>query len=219
MSKSKDKEWISLLRNIENQVSRLLWNRYLFREFMATIETNSALDTNNPFVVWVWENYLFNAALGVRRLIDRDRRSISLLLLLEDIAKKPEILSRKRYAALFEDSGLSDDTAYINRCFDSLVGEGKDCPDRRDIEHNMQKLLIIAKILIRYVNKMVAHIDKGTIRKLPTINDLDASIDCLADITKKYYAILHAGGVELLPVAQTPWKRIFEIPWISSRGR
>ena len=64
---------------------------------------------------------------------------------------------------------------------------------------------------------MVAHIDKASIRRLPTISDLDGSIDCLAEITRKYYAILHAGSIELLPVAQMPWKKIFDIPWISPR--
>ena len=217
MCTSKDKEWISLLGKIENHISHLLWNRYLFREFLGIIEANPALQLNNPFVVWVWENYLFNAALGVRRLVDRDRRSISLLLLLEDMVERPEILSRKRYTALFADSGFADDTGYINACFDSLVGEGKDHLDRRDIEHDIHRLLKIAAVLIRYVNKMVAHIDKASIRRLPTISDLDGSIDCLAEITRKYYAILHAGSIELLPVAQMPWKKIFDIPWISPR--
>jgi hypothetical protein len=214
MPKNKAEEWISLLEKIENLISHLLWNRYIFRELLIITEANPSLQNNNPFVVWLWENYIFSAALGVRRLCDKDKRSISLLLLLEEMQREPEILSRERYTTLFRGSGFANDLAYINSCFDSLVGEGKEHPGRNDIENDIHKLLEVAEVIISYVNKMVAHIDKDTIKELPTVNNLDASIDRIAEITEKYHAILYAGSLDLQPVAQVPWQEVFRRPWI-----
>lgn len=208
--------WISTLEHIENAVSKLLWNRYLFREFMDIVEKNPNLPANNFFIVWMWENYLLNAAIGVRRMVDRNNRSVSLYLLLKSIKENPEILSRGRYTELFKDSGFADDYNYINECFDRLVGKGKDYIDPKDMEKDIELLLKIrADRLITYANKTIAHLDKKKIKKIPTIKDLDDSIDLLEKLVQKYSAIFHAASIGLLPIAQIPWKNIFKIPWIS----
>jgi hypothetical protein len=211
---NKEKEWISILKQIENSVSKLLENRLFFREFMSIVEANSELPENNYFIVWIWENYLLNAAIGVRRFVDKDSRSISLYLLLKDIMKNPKILSRERYTALFKDTGFADDYNYINYCFDKLVGEGKDYIDPADVEEDIKKLIERTEVLKTYVNKTVAHLDKEKLEKLPTIKDLDDSIDLLVKLVQKYYAIFHAGSIDLQPVLLRLWKNIFKVPWI-----
>ena len=84
LSNNKEKEWISVLKQIENSTSELLGNRFFFCEFMSIIQANPQLPENNYFIVWIWENYLYNAAIGVRRLVDRDERCVSLFLLLKN---------------------------------------------------------------------------------------------------------------------------------------
>jgi len=211
-----ENEWISTLEHIENAVSKLLWNRYLFREFMDIVEKNPNLPANNFLIVWIWENYLLNAAIGVRRMVDRDNRSASLYLLLKGIKENPEILSRGRYTELFKDSGFANDYNYINGCFDRLVGKGKSYIDPEDVEKDIELLLKIrADKLVTYVDKTIAHLDKKKIKKIPTIKDLDDSIDLLEKLVQKYYPIFHAASIGLLPKEQVPWKNIFKIPWIS----
>lgn len=43
------------VNKIENSVSKLLENRFFFREFMSIIEANPQLPGNNYFIVWIWE--------------------------------------------------------------------------------------------------------------------------------------------------------------------
>lgn len=211
-------KWVLILKQIENSVSKLLENRYFFREFMDIVEKNPNLPANNFFIVWIWENYLLNAATGVRRMVDKDKRSVSLYLLLKDIKENPKILSRERYTELFKDGGLAKDYSYINGCFDKLVGKGKSHIDPKDVEKDIQLLLKIrADKLVTYVNKTIAHLDKNKIKKIPTIKDLDDSLGLFEKLVKKYYAIFHAGGIKLLPIPQVPWKNIFEIPWTSRK--
>lgn len=219
MTENKEKEWISILKQIENAVSKLLANRFFFREFMSIMKTNPQLPENNYFIVWIWENYLYNAAIGVRRFVDKDTRSVSLYLLLMDIKENPEILSRERYTVLFKDSGFADDYNYINQCFDKLVGEGKDHIDPADVEGDIKRLIKITEVLRTYVNKTVAHFDKEKLKKLPKIKDLDDSIDLLVELVQKYFAIFHAGSIDLQPVPQLPWKNIFKVPWIPAKKK
>ena len=214
MIENKEKEWILILKQIENSVSKLLENRFFFREFMSIVEANPQLPENNYFIVWIWENYLYNAAIGIRRFMDKDTKSVSLYLLLKDIKENPEILSRERYTALFKDTGFADDYNYINQCFDKLVGEGKDHIDPTDVEGDIKRLIERTEVLRTYVNKTIAHLDKEKLKKLPTIKNLDDSVDLLDELVQKYYAIFHAGSIILQPVPQLPWKNIFKVPWL-----
>ncbi len=213
MGTKKEQEWISMLKQIEDSISDLLWNRLFFQEFMSIVEANSQLPENNYFVVWIWENYLYNAAIGVRRFLDKDTRSVSLYLLLKDIRENHEILSRERYTALFKGTRYADDFDYINIGFDELVGEGKEHIEPADVEDDIKKLVVRTEVLNTYVNKTVAHLDKENLETLPTIKDLDDSIDLIVKLVQKYYAILHAGTTILQPVPQRSWKNIFNVAW------
>jgi len=217
LSTKKEQEWISMLKQIEKSTFDLLWNRLFFQEFMSIVEANPQLPENNYFIVWMWENYLYTAAIGVRRLVGRDTRSVSLYLLLKDIMENHEILSRERYTALFKDTRYADDFDYINIGFDELVGEGKEHIEPADVEDDINKLIRRTEVLTTYVNKTVAHLDKEKLEKLPTVKDLDDSIDLIVKIVQKYYTILRAETIILQPVPQHPWKNIFKVAWISSK--
>ncbi len=213
MGTNKEQEWISMLKQIEKSTSDLLGSRLFFREFMSIVEANPKLPENNYFIFWMWENYLYNAAIRVRRFVDKDTRSVSLYLLLKDIKENNEILSRERYTALFKGTSYADDFDYINRGFDELVGEGKEHIEPADVEDDINKLIKRTEVLTTYVNKTVAHLDKENLETLPTIKDLDDSIDLIVKLVQKYYAILHAGTTILQPVPQRPWKNIFNVAW------
>lgn len=156
----------------------------------------------------------------MRRLVDKDLRSISLYTLLEDIKNNPEILSRKRYEELFKGTSSAEDHNYINGCFDKLIGKGKDYIDPEGVQKDICSLCEIrADSLINYVNKTIAHYDKKKIKRLPTVADLNKSIDLLENLVEKYHAIFYAEVIDLLPRQQDPWKHIFEIPWIPKKKK
>lgn len=222
MANTKDLEnqWLSMLKQVENPVSKLLENRFFFRELSSILKRNPNIPANNPFLVWIWENYLLNAAIGVRRLVDANSDSVSLYHLLESIKEHPEILSRERYKKLYDDSGFANDDYYTNSRFDALVGEGNIHIDPKDVDKDIQSIKNIKTgKLITYVDRIIAHYDRRGIKDPPTIKELDDSIDLLEELTKKYYGIITAGGISLLPTVQAPWEEIFEIPWMSKEKR
>ena len=208
-----------MLKSIIEALTDLSVNHYIFNGFMEIVEPNPDLPDNNLFIIWAWKNYLFTAAMGVRRQISNKYDDVSLVNLLEDIKKEPSILSRQRYTSLFKGTGLETEYHYINKCFDDIVGKGKDFIDPAEIENDIQRLNTTAESLKVYATKTLAHAGKDakSIKILPTIKDLDDSIDLFEKMLNKYYALLNAGGIGLPKVAQVPWKEIFLKPWIQDK--
>jgi len=209
------KEWLTMFEKIENALFDLRADQVIFRGFMEIVESNPALPANNLFIVWAWRNYLFTAAMAARRQISSKYDDLSLVNLLTAIKAEPAVLSRQTYASLFKDTGFKDDSAYINQCFDKLVGKGKESLDTTDVAEDIKSLENAAKTLREYANKTIAHAGKDaeSIKTLPTIKDLDDLIDLFEKIFNKYYGLVKAGGIQFPKVAQVPWKKIFLKPW------
>src|SRR2546426_444648 len=71
--------------------------REMYREVTSMIQHNPALQVPCAFYDMMRLTYIESMSIGVRRLADRDRRSISFLGLMEDIVNHPEVLSRARF--------------------------------------------------------------------------------------------------------------------------
>lgn len=212
-------EWLAMSKKIENALADLRADQVIFNGFMEVVESNPELPDNNLFIVWAWRNYLFSAAMAIRRLISKHPNDVSLVNLLEGIKRQPHILSRERHASLFKGTGFENDATFINAGFDDAVGKGRDALDESDIAKDIESLRAVAEPLRIYANKTIAHADRNadSIRTLPTIRDLNDSMDLLEAVYNKYYFLLNAGSIEFPKVAQVPWKEVFLKPWKSDK--
>lgn len=61
------------------------------------VEAKPALQVPSPFYSWMQRSYVMGQASAIRRLVDWDGRTISLIRLIEEIADHSEVLSRRRY--------------------------------------------------------------------------------------------------------------------------
>jgi AcrR family transcriptional regulator len=221
MDEKREERLQSMLNMIVEELTDLRANKLIFDGFMEIVESNPDLPSNNLFIVWAWKNYLFTAAMGVRRQLSRRYDDVSLANLLEYIKREPEYLSRERYASLFSGTGFEKDSDYINGCYDSIAGEGKGFMDSEDIERDIACLDATAECLKDYATKVIAHAgrDVASIRTLPTIHDLEASLDLFEKVLNRYFSLINAGAIELPKVAQVPWVEIFLIPWKVNKKR
>jgi hypothetical protein len=207
---------------VEKAITVLMKNRYLFREFQQILENNADLPDNNHFFLWMYENYIYTASIGVRRLVDRSPKTESLFNLLIAFNSNLYLLSRERYVAEFvKNSGFSEKEA--NMFFNQFRGEDNKGVDFVELRRDIAVLLNKYRRLKGYVNKIIAHAEQDAFAKLdklgelPTIRDLDDCIDYIEALLKKYYAIYYQGSFEtLVPKFQYPWKDIFKIAWIQN---
>lgn len=219
MSSDGTAEWMAMSKKIEDALTDMRADQVIFRGFMEVVESNPELPDNNLFIVWIWRNYLFAAAVAVRRLLSKDTRDVSLINLLESIRRQPHVISRERHASLFKGTGFEDDATYINAGFDSEVGKGNDALDGSAVAKDIEGLGAVAKTLCAYTNKIIAHADRNadSIRTLPTIRDLNDSMDLIEKVFNKYFYLLNAANITFPTAAQVPWKEIFLKPWKRDR--
>ncbi len=207
------KKWDMWLGKIHEDVENQLISRYIFWEVQSIIDANPRIQQPSAFYGWMGTVYAATGAAGVRRQLDLDKQSISLIRLLEEIINRPGVLSRKRFVALwlFKDPSL-ERSAHL--WFDELVGPGKPQIDPSVVEAEVKELRNKAKILERFATKRVAHLDKNPPKRLPTYEELDACLDYMEILLKKYVMLLRAERYDL-PVWVTDWKAVFRESWIT----
>ncbi len=91
--------WTVWVRKIAGNVQDLLERRSIFREVQRLVDANPRLQTPNVFFAWLASNYASAAVMRVRREMDKASRAVSLVRLLRDIRRHPQILSWNRVMA------------------------------------------------------------------------------------------------------------------------
>src|SRR5262249_4522133 len=90
-------EWGERILAIHEHITDALASRRIHNEVGEILQNNPRLwRENNSFYAWIASIYEDSILLAVRRQVDKDTRSISLVLLLEEIIDCPHVLSRER---------------------------------------------------------------------------------------------------------------------------
>ena len=159
--------------------------------------------------------------IGIRRQIKIDNESVSFARLLKEISEAPEVFSRDRYIVHSKDAEFVKHMPdYPNRDFDRFSGEGEGKgyinPDM--VRGDLETLQAKAHKCVDYADKRVAHYDKREPKEIPKFVDADECINCLEELTIKYYLLFTAGNLfAVLPTFQYDWKAIFQEPWLPVR--
>ena len=191
----------------------MLISGHIFNEVRDIASSNPATHDPNDFFAWLAENYASSAALGVRRLMDHDRRSLSILRFLEDILANVSVVTRDAYIAMYR----PEHRDLAHRHFSTLVGgKHKTLPPsvvRRDL-----RLMKRAERRIRtFVNKRLAHLELRTRRRrLPKYGELSQTVQLMESVLLKYRRLLCADGpTTLLLTCSYNWKQVFYVPWVT----
>jgi hypothetical protein len=78
-----EKECYKMIERIENSLTTLFSSRAFYREYLEILNGNPRLSNGNHFLIWIANNYLYSAAMSLRRLLDRRSDTISIYKLLD----------------------------------------------------------------------------------------------------------------------------------------
>lgn len=208
------------MEQILPQVTTLLHNRNIFLEVQKIIKANPSLLEDGVFIDWMTTVYVGDALMGIRRQLDLDNDSISLVRLLREVKQYPEVLSRDRYIKLHAETPVPDGLeSYFgqkaNRNFDKCSEPDKAHIDPSLVEVDLTQLKNSTKRLKRFANKRIAHFDRNKFKDPPTFSELYESLDLIEQILKKYLLFLHGGTyIRISPTIIPNWTAIFRQPWI-----
>lgn len=208
-------KWNRWFDVISTDVVSLHFYRKMYRDVGSMVKANPAIRKPNAFYKFVANGYVALTLIIVRRQVAERKDSISLARLLSDISEHPTELSRQHYHKLCAGRGFG--SAQIDRSFQHAVGEtGRDFINLASVLNDLTTLKDVTKLLHKYTDKRVAHIDVRTwTQSMPTFGDLDAAIDTLARVCRKYSVLLRAEQIPSFePIIQHDWQAVFRVPWI-----
>lgn len=206
------RKWTRWVETIYSELVHLADNRQIFRDTQAVVKNNRAINKENAFWEFILTSYTTYASLAVRRQLDRDRRSVSFRLLLEDILNHPQALTRRRLLSSLTRYGMP--RKHANDIIDKSKRMGPVHISRRAVMNDLACLERACGKIHRFVNKTAAHTNKRPLRALPTFSDLDKAIDCIESIFNHYLFLVRGNGVRrFTPVHAEDWKWIFDVPW------
>jgi hypothetical protein len=136
---------------------------------------------------WIAANFGIATAVRARSIIDRDRRTTSLVRVLEEMEAHPEVFSRNRFIRQFVHHGRSVEEA--NQAFDALAGGRRQGIDPQRVKRDRERLARQLKRLRWYVNKRAAHLERGWSRRKATLGTVVRAVKALEAVTKRYYPI------------------------------
>jgi hypothetical protein len=206
-------KWARWIQTILDDVQGTLLNRYVFREVQSIVAANPKIHQASAFYDWMTTQYQVTASVGVRRQLDVREDSISLARLLTQVQKHPDILTRDRHVAAFTERGYPEEAG--NDSFDELAGDGEPRiqPDAVAVELNDFRAK--GERIRVHTNKRIAHTDADDLAELPTNADLEASLECMERLVKRYVLLLRGDSYgRLVPTFAYDWKAIFYHPWI-----
>lgn len=214
------KKWNQWLDRIYDQVEELLVRDYIYNEVQKIIQANSRIQKASLFYQWMGSVYAAATSIGIRRQLDPDKRSISLRRLLEEILKKPKVLSRQMFvssycSAVNEPETLKHMQKLANTEFDTFAGQGNTYVDSSLVQGDIDELITKLGGIKDFVNKRVAHTDKQGPSHLPTFEEVRDCLKFLKTLVEKYALILRGRNGDMLPVIITDWRGVFREPWIT----
>jgi hypothetical protein len=211
-------QWVRWLEQISHETHTLFLYRDYWRGLAEMTQANGNIPPSTFFdALGVW--YGACQATSIRRQLDRDTRSISFRNLLADMAAHPEVMTRERHVGLWN----TDDPREIvkeawqqkaNANYNRFAGVGNDAIDPAITNADLERLLKIGEPVTTFVNKAVAHTDDEALGSTSTYAELNAAIDELGDLLKKYSSLLLAAIIAgLVPAHQEEWRQAFRVAW------
>ena len=154
--KHKCEKWVRWIDIICDDIEYLCFNKNIYLEVTAIIDSNPKLKINSAFYEFLDNAYSALGVMGVRRQLKAENDSISLVRLLMDIQVNSEKLL---------DEKLKIDCHMVKQDLDSLKSVSKSCE--------------------MFADRRIAHSDKRPVDPYPTFFDLDRCIDLLEKLAVK----------------------------------
>jgi hypothetical protein len=117
------RRWLG--RIYHDQLHGLLVSQHIFHQFGDCTKPHIGQYTAGELAEWMRQGYVAFAATAVRRMAEEPKsawQSVSLVILLRDLAKHTDLLTRDRYRRLYRNSVVA---RFADRFFAEFTGSRK----------------------------------------------------------------------------------------------
>jgi hypothetical protein len=214
--------WCARFDRTHNGVIRLFHDRAIWRTIRAMIDSNPAVQQAGFAENWLAWSYTTTQLIGIRRESGADTDSIGIRRSLKSLASTPRMATRSRYRQQIQQRGSDgEDLERLAESFNQFAAPGRPFADAGLVRADLAQLEAVILRVNDYTTKVLAHRDDNiTVRTSAappvTWGELDAAINAIGAIHKKYYQLRHGGKTlwSLTPVITPGWVRMFETAWM-----
>jgi hypothetical protein len=207
-------KWEKWLERIGHDLGWLLTSHDIFEVVQNIVNSNKQIQSPDLFHRWILDNYVARVAIGISRLNDHDRRTISLHRLIKDISENREVITRNyfvsRYPKWMQDRGVA------NHDFDKFAKRNDEMISFERLNNDIDLLDEETRLIKNFRDQWIAHFDLNReIGQMPTFEDADKALQIIDGIFCKYYLLVDGGGMNTRkPVLQYDWKEPLRHAWI-----
>jgi len=205
--------WKTWAAKIQDDVQNIVNYHQIYEGFIETVNFNLEHIRENHgilFCDFVRSCYGIQAATGIRRHAKKEKDSISLMKLLDQLRKSANQFTYTFYLQQFpikEDEWEWQKSTFAsfseNTCFLSVSS----------ILNDIESIKTIAGRLSDFTDRVIAHLDQRGIQESVTYDDLAESINLFNRTACKYLTLIIGDGYTTLePSILYDWAKIFKVP-------
>jgi AbiU2 len=163
---------------------------------------------------WAQENYADSMLIGLRRLLDDRRGSLSLIRLLKQVEQDHLLFSADWYIRFWAKEHSRTNEKYARLLYARFSRNGRTL-DQQQIRADVDKMRSDGAKILRYINTVVAHHGDNTQRTGLAISitweDLDKLFDDVTGMFNKYYGLVRPGiHIDFEPVLPAGFEQAFK---------
>jgi hypothetical protein len=210
-------KWGQGFESIRSRLISLGGKRVIHRAHHELCSSYSDEDAAGTVHQWIDDNYAESMLMGLRRVLDQARGSVSLIRLLKQIEKNHSLLTFDRYLRLCRRAMALDDDWFPRMLYAKFSSDGHSLDPAR-IQADIKKLQDDHAETMTYINTVVAHQEDAArkdARSGPspevTWANLDGLFDDVCALFTKYYDLVYPGEhVDFEPVLPYGFEQAFK---------
>ncbi len=210
------RKWRRWMKRIAAHVGQLVDDDYFFRECMDAAKQGGHIAPSNEVYQLFIRMYAVHASIGVRRVLDRGKKTYSLIVLLEKIAANPQLLSRTSFVSCYgklRDLGEKD--------YDSLAGTNATHLPPTFATDLIARLKAAERNLAPVTDKEIAHRErKKWIGRRGSYAELHAALKEIDAVACRLNFLLNQDGRNSLRAGNiTEFQEDCWVVWAGRKGR
>jgi hypothetical protein len=198
------RRWRRAMVSIRERATDLWERRDIYKRWAKTVIENPALDKGNEFFAFINDAYLTYFCVGVRLFDDHDKKSYSLLVLIEEILQAHTVFTRVSYVRQSRCKRFAEEEFTKNWGTGATIARKRIEADRRELVAACRKVRLLT-------NKNLAHNSRRKRFAAPTYGEADAALDTIYRLISRYHVLLFKSSWG--PPVSLHWAHIFDVRW------
>ncbi|MCC7571466.1 hypothetical protein KO465_09155 [Candidatus Micrarchaeota archaeon] len=161
------------------------------KQFLRLAESFNSKEVDKEVFYFARRNYISFMSLAIRRMVDTNSRSHSLLNLLKDLKENHSAIQRSWFLKQYP--GAKGESLY--ECF---FGGGESI-SQVEIQSDIEELVQYTRAIKDRADRWEAHWDKKRtkLKQNPTFDDLHRAVEVIIKIYTKYYYLLTQSAISI----------------------